>query len=104
MQVNYRPIQEILEKAGYRYYARIGDDNSDSYLWWMPNIPGHTLESFELSFDGMLKEAALYDEHKVRLFIAMNNYDRTIEPNDIPKAREEHFKRKEALENYALTA
>jgi hypothetical protein len=103
MQVNYRPIQTILEKAGYRYYARIGDDNSDSYLWWMPTIPGHTLESLELSFDGMLKEAALYDEHGVKLFIAMTNYDRTI-TNNHPTAREEHFKRKEALENYALTA
>ena len=103
MQVNYRPIQTILEKAGYRYYARIGDDNSDSYLWWMPNIPSHTLESFELSFDGMLKEAALYDEHKVKLFIAMSNYNRTI-TNDHPTARTEHLKRKEALENYALTA
>ncbi len=103
MQVNYRPIQTILEKAGYRYYARIGDDNSDSYLWWMPTIPGHTLESLELSFDGMLKEAELYDEHGVKLFIAMSNYDRTI-TNNHPSAREEHFKRKEALENYALTA
>ena len=103
MQVNYQPIQFVLEKAGYRYSARIGDDNSDSYLWWMPNIPSHTLESFELSFDGMLKEAALYDEHKVKLFIAMSNYNRTI-TNDHPTARTEHLKRKEALENYALTA
>ena len=104
MQDDYKPIQLILEKAGYRYSARIGDDNSDCYLWWMPNIPGHTLESFELTFAGMLAEAALYDEHKVKLFIAMTNYERTIVSNDIPKAREEHFKRMKAVENYALNA
>jgi hypothetical protein len=103
MQVNYQPIQAILVKAGYRYSARIGDDNSDSYLWWMPNIPGHCVESFELTFAEMLKEAELYDEHGVGLFIAMSHYNETI-PNDHATARREHLKRKEALENYALSA
>ena len=103
MLLEYHTIQLVLEKAGYRYSARIGDDNSDCYLWWMPNIPGHTLESFELTFAEMLKEAQLYDEHGVKLYIAMSNYNRTI-TNNIPTAREEHFKRMEAVENYALNA
>lgn len=103
MLLEYHTIQLVLEKAGYRYSARIGDDNSDCYLWWMPNIPGHTLESFELTFAEMLKEAQLYDEHGVKLYIAMSNYNRTI-TNNIPTAREEHLKRMEAIENYALNA
>lgn len=103
MLLNYHTIQVILEKAGYRYSARNGDDNSDSYLWWMPNIPGHTLESFELTFAGMLAEAQLYDEHGVKLYIAMSNYDKTT-TNNHPTAREEHLKRMKSIENYALNA
>ena len=76
MQDDYKPIQLILEKAGYRYSARIGDDNSDCYLWWMPNIPGHTLESFELTFaEGARRTLQAYESsgklctQRIRKFI-----------------------------------